>query len=212
MKTSFIITLLCTLTLVGCGSNNVNTSNLLSTKTFYEECEIDRQQLRNIEDNLDEQSLNIQEQLNEIMAKQDSLAEALKETSAPETPVTQSPTPETPVASIASTGTPIVSVLYNNELLAVPVSADSKFSPFELTYPGHADRDLTIMIYGSISHINLVDEKGSYISTLSFLSTKNGMNYLYFYMDNDGVNGAKFYFEIVTTGNQSYYFGVDYHK
>ena len=114
---------------------------------------------------------------------------------------------------IVSTGAPTVSFLYNNELLAVPVSADStKSSPFELTYPGHADRNLTIMIYGSISHINLVNEKGNYISSQSFLSAENNMNYLYFYMDNDGINGAKFYFEIVTTNNKSYYFGVDYHK
>lgn len=202
--TSFAISLLCTFTLVGCGSADTNTANLLSTKTFYEECEIDRQQMRNIEDKFYEQSLNIQEQLDVIIAKQDSLAEAIKE----EAPVTQTPTPETPVVST----TPMVSLLYNNELLAVPISANMKFSPFELTYPGHADRNLSIIVSGAISHINLVDETGSYIANLSFLSDENNLNYLYFYMDNDGINGAKFYFEINTDDNKHFYFGVDYHR
>lgn len=152
---------------------------------------------------------SIDEKLDVIIANQNSFSESTK-SAQPDTkseqaaPATEPTVPETNSSTTALT----VSMLYNNELLAVPVSKNSKITPFELTYPGYSDRNLNVMISGAVSKINLVDEKCNYISSISFKEV-NKLNYFYFYMDNDG-NGAKFYFEIVTTDNQNYYFGVNY--
>lgn len=205
-KSTFItITLLCTL-LTGCGSRN--SQSVLTTQEFYAECEIDREEIKNLSDKLDV-----------IIANQTSLAENMQEQKSADTNTTQE-VPDTkdeqevpaPTASptVQTNSTISLSILYNNELLAVPLSTDSKFTPFELTYPGHADRDLNVIISGTISNVNLVDEKGNYVSSISFEEINN-LYYFYFYMDNNGTNGAKFYFEIITTGNKHYYFGVDYH-
>lgn len=207
-KSTFITTIVLLGTLLtGCGNQNTDQS-LLTAEAFYAENEINRDEMKSIKDMLDN-----------IISNQTSMAESIQEINTTnekdvldangkqEKPTnTASPSVETNKKTIA------VSILYNNELLAVPLSTSSKFSPFELTYPGHADRNLSIIVSGSISRINLVDEKCCYLANLPVLSDEtNNLNYLYFYMDNDG-NGVKFYFEIVTTNHKSYYFGIDYHQ
>lgn len=201
-KTTFITTiaLLCTL-LIGCGNQNSN-QDILTVEEFYTECEIDREEIKNISDKLDI-----------IISNQTNITESIQTlTSEQEVPDVNVSTPTDNPSVTTEESTITVSVIYNKELLAVPISTNCDFSPFELTYPGHADRDLSIIVSGSISHINLVDEKGYYIATLSESYEINNLNYLYFYMDNDGMNGAKFYFEIVISDNEHYYFGVDYHR
>lgn len=207
-KSAFItIALLCTL-ITGCGNQNINQPPLLTAEEFYSECEIDREAIKSISDKLDV-----------IIVNQTNLAEIIKEQESADTNSTQeipndvNSEQEIPIPTgspVNSTDTIAVSILYNKELLPIPLSPSSTPSPFKLTYPGHMDRDLSIIVSGTISHINLVDEKGAYLATLSVLSDNiNKLHYLYFYMDNDGT-GAKFYFEIVTSDKHSYYFGVDY--
>lgn len=199
-KTAFItIVLLCTLMITACGSKDVASSPTLTAKEFYAECEIDREKMN-----------SINEKLNFILENQGSLADLLTTNNGQSVPDTNVLAP-TAKPSVEKDTTTAVSILYNKEFLAVPVSSKSKLKPFELTYPGHADRDLYVMVSGNVSRINLVDEKGSYIGSISHAEVNN-LNCFYFYMDNDGTNGAKFYFEIVTTNNKSYYFGVDYHR
>lgn len=212
-KATFItIVLLCTLMITACGNENVATEPLLTAKAYYAECEIDRQEIKSIKEKLDC-----------ILENQNALADSINElgtsngpsepnsNSGQDVPDTNVPVPTTKPSVDKNSSTPTVSIMYNKEFLAVPVSSKSKLKPFELTYPGHPDRDLYVVISGNVSRINLVDEKGSYIGSISYKEV-NGLSSFYFYMDNDGTNGAKFYFEIVTTVDDHYYFGVDYHS
>lgn len=208
-KATFItIVLLCTLMITACGNNDVVSNPTLTAKEFYAECEIDRGKMNSINEKLDL-----------ILANQGSLAESVNELSTSigelelttNVPNTNVPAPTAKPSVEKDSSTPTVSILYNKEFLAVPVSSKSKLKPFELTYPGHADRDLYVMVSGDVSRINLVDEKGSYIGSITHTEVNN-LNCFYFYMDNDGTSGAKFYFEIVTTVDDHYYFGVDYHS
>lgn len=210
-KATFItIVLLCTLMITACGNENVATEPLLTAKAYYAECEIDRQEIKSIKEKLDC-----------ILENQNTLADSINElgtsngASEPNTnsgqtvPDTDVPVSTTKPSVDKNSGTPTVSILYNGEFLAVPVSSKSKLKPFELTYPGHPDRDLYVMVSGNVSRINLVDEKGSYIGSISYTEVNN-LNCFYFNMANDG-NGVKFYFQIVVSEEEQYYFGIDYH-
>lgn len=227
-KTAFIITtMFCTLTLFGCGEEN---SNVTSGTTSPIICEADQNRLKSlqteiesmedklnegrssIEDKIDEGYGSIEDKIDEgygsIEDKLDIIIANLNSEGSKEPPVTQTPAPETQTSQ--SVISPTVTVSYGNDFLAIPTTTDRTVEPFVLPYSGK-NRDLNVIVSGSVSKINLIDSDCNYLSKIDYKKV-NGMACFYFYMETDGSDaGAKFYFEITTDNNQQYRFGVDYH-